>query len=140
MGLQNVTKTYEFSINGVNFNGYAKIKSLTLDTNAYNDHAYTLHDAGVDYEVPANKVFIAFRACGWCEQIAMVGRIGESDTADTVITKEVIKLGNGTQVPFMVDCSGIFATGKFVTAESSSGSSNYTLKSGTVLYGAEVDA
>lgn len=130
---------YEFTINGINFNGYAKIKSLTLDTNAYDSHPYTLHDAGVEYEVPEGKAFIAFQALAWNQQIAMVGRIGESDTAGAVITKEVLKLGNGTLLPFMTNCYGVFTEGKFITAESDSGSSNYTLKSGTVLYGAEID-
>lgn len=130
---------YDFTINGVNFNGYANIKSLTLDTGAYNDHPYTLHDAGIDYEVGATHIFVAYQVTAWNQQIAMLGRIGESDTADNVITKEILKLGNGTLLPFMESCIGVFTAGKFVTAESDSGSSNYCLKSGTVLYGVEID-
>ena len=143
MALGNVTKTYEFSINGINFDGQAKIKSLTLDTGAYNDHPQTLHDAGDDYEVPANKVFIAFQALVWNQQIAMLGRIGESvfgAEENTVIDKEVLKLGNGTLLPFMTNCTGVFTAGHYITAESDDGSSNYCLKAGTVLYGVEVDA
>ena len=131
---------YEFTINGVNFNGYANIKMLTLDGNAEDDDPITLHDAGVDYQVGVGKVFIAFRALIWLEQIAMVGRIGESDSADGAITKEVIKASNGTQVPFMTDVIGVFAAGKYITAETDSASDNYTIKSGSVLYGVEVDA
>ena len=131
---------YEFTINGVNFNGYANIKMLTLDGNAEDDDPITLHDAGVDYQVGVGKVFIAFQALIWLEQIAMVGRIGESDSADGAITKEVIKASNGTQVPFMTDVIGVFAAEKYVTAESDSASDNYTIKSGSVLYGVEVDA
>ena len=130
---------YEFTINGVNFNGYTNIKMLTLDGNAEDDDPITLHDAGVDYEVPADHIFIAFQALVWLEQIAMVGRIGESDTADAAISKEVLKFSNGTQVPFMEQCIGVFAAGKFVTAESDSASDNYTIKSGSVLYGVEID-
>jgi len=137
-------REYEFSIGGVNFNGHAKIKTLTLDTNAYNDHAYTLHDAsdGEDYQVPVGKVFISFQALVWLEQIAMVGRIGESTEADGVIddTGEVLKLANGTLLPFMVNCVGVFSAGKYITAESDSGNDNYTIKSGSVLYGIETDA
>ena len=135
-----LARAYEFSINGVNFDGYAKLKTLTLDGNAEDDDPITLHDAGVDYEVPGDKVFIAFQALVWLEQIAMVGRIGESDTADNAITKEVLKLGNGTQVPFMTDCYGVFAAGKFITAETDSSNDNYQIKSGSVLYGVELDA
>ena len=139
MGLGNPTKSYAFSINGVNFDDYADIKMLTLDAHAEDDDPHTLHDAGVDYEVPANHIFIAFRALVWLEQIAMVGRIGESATANGVISKEVLKFSNGTQVPFMESCIGVFAAGKFITAESDSASDNYTIKSGSVLYGVEID-
>jgi len=131
---------YEFTINGVNFNGYANIKMLTLDGNAEDDDPLTLHDAGVDYEVPTGKVFIAFQALIWLQQTAMVGRIGESDTADTAISKEVLKFSNGTVLPFMESCIGVFAAGKFITAETDSSNDNYTIKSGSVLYGVEVDA
>jgi len=137
-------REYEFSIGGVNFNGHDKIKTLTLDANAYNDHPSTLHDAstGDDYQVPTGKVFISFQALVWLQQIAMVGRIGESTGADGVIdaTGEVLKLANGTLLPFMTDCIGVFSADKYITAESDSGSSNYTIKSGSVLYGIEVDA
>jgi len=131
---------YEFTINGVNFNGYANIKMLTLDANAEDDDPHTLHDAGVDYQVGVGKVFIAFQALIWLEQIALVGRIGESDEADGAITKEVLKFSKGVQVPFMESCIGVFAAGKYVTAETDSNSDNYTIKSGSVLYGVEVDA
>lgn len=131
---------YEFTINGINFTGYAKIKSLTLDTGAYNDHPQTLHDGGVDYVVPENKAFVAFQALVWNQQLEMVGRIGEGTAvANEAITKEVLKLSNGTNKPFMTNCYGVFTAGKYITAESDSGSSNYCLKSGTVLYGAEID-
>ena len=140
MGASNPAKTYAFSINGVNFDDYADIKMLTLDANAEDDDPHTLHDAGVDYEVPTDHIFIAFQALIWLEQIAMVGRIGEADSANGVISKEVLKFSNGTQVPFMESCIGVFAAGKFITAESDSASDNYTIKSGSVLYGVEVDA
>ena len=131
---------YEFTINGVNFNDYDNIKTLTLDGNAEDDDPITLHDAGVDYQVGTGKVFIAFQALIWLEQIALVGRIGESDAADGAITKEVLKFGKGVQTPFMEPCIGVFAAGKYVTAETTSNSDNYTIKSGSVLYGVEVDA
>lgn len=142
---------YEFTIRGINFNGYAKIKSLMLDTGAYNDHPQTLHFEGVDYRVPkngidgyggVNKIFVSFQALVWNQQLDMVGRIGESDAADGVIEAagEILKLSNGTKLPFMTNCTGVFRTGKFVTAESSNGSSTYCLKSGAVLYGVEIDA
>ena len=139
MSASNPAKTYEFSINGVNFDGPTNLKSLTLDGNAYSGNPITLHDGGDDYSVPANHVFVAFQALVWNQQLAMVGRIGEADTtANTAITKEVLKLSNGTLQPFMTDCYGVFAAGKFITAESNDGASNYSLKSGSTLYGAEI--
>jgi len=138
MGLSNATKTYPFSINGVNFDDYADIKMLTLDGNAEDDDPITLHDAGVDYEVPSGHIFVAFQALVWLEQTAMVGRIGESAEADAAIATEVLKFSNGTQLPFMTDCIGVFTAGTFITAESDSASDNYTIKSGSVLYGVEV--
>jgi len=131
---------YKFTVNGINFNDYTKIKALTLDTGAYNDHAQTFHDGGDDYKPDTGKAFISFQALVWNQQLEMVGRIGEGTAvANEAITKEVLKLSNGTNKPFMVDCIGVFTAGKYVTAESDSGSSNYCLKAGTVLYGIEVD-
>ena len=132
---------YEFTINGVNFNGHANIKSLMLLGNAEDDDPITLRDAGAGdgYQVPTDHIFIAFQALVWLEQIAMVGRIGESDAADEAISKEVLKLGNGTQVPFITPCYGVFTAGKYITAESDSANDNYTIKAGSTLYGAEID-
>ena len=131
---------YEFTINGVNFNGYAKIKTLTLDGNAEDDDPITLHDEGVDYVVPTGKVFICFQALVWLQQVQMIGRIGESDSADGAITKEVLKLSQGNTLPFLTNCHGVFTAGKYITAETDSASDNYTIQSGSVLYGVEVDA
>lgn len=131
---------YQFTINGINFDGYAKIKSLTLDTGAYNDHPQTLHDGGIDYKPASGTVFVAFQALAWNQQLEMVGRIGEGTaTPNEAITKEVLKLSNGTNKPFMTNCYGVFTAGKYITAESNSGSSNYCLQAGSVLYGAEID-
>ena len=130
---------YAFSIGGVNFNDYSKVKMLTLDSNADDAGPITLHDAGVDYQVPVGKVFIAFRALAKIEGTgSTIGRIGESDTADGAISREVLKLANGTIYPFMVSIIGIFVAGKYVTGESDHGT--YTMQTGTVLYGIEVDA
>lgn len=136
---------YEFTIKGVNFNGYAKIKSLFLEGDAEDDDPITLHHYNVggtleDYQVPTGKVFISFQALVWLQQVQMVGRIGESDAFDEAITKDILKFSQGNTLPFITDCYGVFAAGKFVTAETDSASNTYQIKSGTVLYGVEVDA
>ena len=142
MGLNNVTKTYEFTINGVNFNGYAKIKTLMLPSDCASGAFLTFHhwnDEGseVDYEVPTSKVFIAYQALVYESNAAGIGVVGETDVADTTpFTKEVLFLSNGTALPSMENCWGTFAAGNFVTASSIS----YTFKSGSALYGVEVDA
>ena len=132
---------YEFTINGVNFNGYAKIKSLTLDSEAKDNVPITLHDGGVDYQVPSTKIFIAFQAMIYIYNASEMGRIGEADVKygdGAGITKEVLKLDNGTNLPFMTPCVGVFGSGKFITAETTSNS--VAMKVGSILYGVEVDA
>jgi len=136
---------YEFTINGVNFNGYAKIKSLFLEANAKDDVPKTLHhynDEGAleDYKVPEDKVFISFQAMIYLEQTTVIGRIGESDTADGAISKEILKFSNGTNLPFITNCYGVFAAEKYITAETDSSNASYEMVSGSVLYGVEVDA
>ena len=130
---------YEFTINGVNFNGYENIKMLDLPSNAKDDVPVTLHDAGENYQVPADHIFIAFQACIHLEQTAMIGRIGESDTADGAISKEVLKLSHGVLVPFMESCIGVFAATKWVTAETDSTNASYEMVSRSAIYGVEVD-
>lgn len=131
---------YEFTINGVNFDGYEKIKTLTLDGNAKDDVPVTLHDEGSDYEVGEGKVFIAFQALIYLEQNVAIGRIGEAASENGAIAKEVLKFSNGTNLPFMTDCIGVFAAGTFVTAETDNTNTSYEMVSGSVLYGVEVDA
>lgn len=140
-------KTYEFSINGVNFNGYAGIKTLLLEGIADVSTFRTLHHydvAGdkVDYVVPALKVFIAYQALVWAASVSTIGRIGESVNADGAgngdagIQKDVLFLGNGTTSPFMVACYGVFSAGKYVTASAVDGND---LKQHTTLFGVERD-
>jgi len=73
----------------------------------------TLHDEGSDYEVGEGKVFIAFQALIYLEQNVVIGRIGEAASANGAIAKEVLKFSNGTNLPFMTDCIGVFAAGTF---------------------------
>lgn len=134
---------YEFTINGVNFNGHDNIKILTLNTDARDNVPISLHDAstGTDYVVGTDKVFIAFQSLIYNQTNSLVSRIGEGDVKDgdgAGITKEVLKFSNGTALPFMTSCIGIFVATKFITAETND-NTNY-IKTGSVLYGVEVDA
>ena len=138
------TRGYEFTINGVNFNGYAKIKTLMLPSDCASGAFVTFHhyNAGgteVDYQVPSDpaKVFIAFQALVYESYATGIGVVGETAAANTTpFTKEVLFLSNGTASPSMENCYGSFAAGKYVTASSIS----YIFKSGSALYGVEVDA
>ena len=133
---------YEFTINGVNFNGSNRIKTLMLPGDCASGAFVTLHHwntAGSEenYEVPTGKVFIAYQALVYESNAAGIGVVGETDVADTTpFTKEVLFLSNGTALPSMENCWGTFAAGNFVTASSIS----YTFKSGSALYGVEIDA
>jgi len=141
MAKQPGEKGYAFSINGVNFDSHTKIKSLTLDGDAKDNTPLTLHDAGADYQVPTGKVFIAYQAMIYIYNASEMGRIGEAVAKDgdgAGITKEVLKLANGTNLPFMTSCIGVFTAGKFITAETTS--TSVVMKSGSILYGVEVDA
>lgn len=131
---------YEFTINGVNFNGYANIKMLTLDADAEDDDPKPFNFEGSPYQVGATKIFIVFQALIKLQQTDVIGRIGEADSSGGAISKEVLKLSQGTILPFMVDCWGVFTSGKYITAETDSSSDVYQLQSGSVLYGVEVDA
>jgi len=134
MGIHSIPGTgYKYSLGGVNFDDFSQVKMLTLD-NTTTTSFKTLHCPGsTDYAVPGGKALIAFLFLVYNQDSGMVGRIGESGTADQSITKNVIKAANGTDKPSMEEVFGVFAENTYVTA------SDY-LKSGTVLYGIEVDA
>ena len=92
--------------------------------------------------MPGAKVFIVGRAMWGLEDITRYGRVGESNTADGSLTKEVIILSpspttNGWQSG---DIIGIFSAGKWVTGESSGTTNSNELVAGTTLYGIEIDA
>jgi len=131
---------YEFTINGVNFDGYEKIKILTLDADAEDDDPQPLNFEGSPYKVPGTKVFIVFQALVKLQQTDLIGRIGEAESSGGVISKEVLKLSNGTNLPFMTNCWGVFTADKYITAETNSSNDNYQIMSGSALYGVEVDA
>ena len=140
MAFGNSGAGYTFTINGVNFNGHGNIKMLTLDSDAKDDTPITLHFDGADYQVGTGKIFIAYQALIWLQQTGLIGRKGESGSGNGAISKEVLKFSNGTTVPWMTDCIGVFVAGKYVTAETDSTGGTYNIKTGSVLYGAEVDA
>jgi len=133
---------YEFTINGINFDGHEKIKTLMLPSDCASGAFLTFHhwnDAGSEenYLVPSGKVFIAFQALVWESNASGLAFVGETAAADTTpFTKEVLFLSNGTALPSMENCWGVFAAGKYVTASSLT----YTFKTGSAVYGVEVDA
>ena len=132
---------YEFTINGVNFDGHEKIKTLMLpsdcNSGTFKEFTHWLDGSEVNYFVPTGKVLIIFQALVYESNAAGIAVVGETTVAGTgPFTKEVLFLANGTALPSMENCWGVFAAGEYVTASSIS----YNFKSGSALYGVEVDA
>ena len=126
---------------GIAFDDKSLIKTLILPSNAYDNVPITLHYNGVNYQVPAGKVFIVGRAM-WAVSIGTLhyGRVGESGIADGAISKEVLILNPHPTAGSWVydDVIGIYTAGKYVTGETSS--TTYYLYAGSTLYGVEIPA
>ena len=130
---------YEFTINGVNFNGYAKIKNLLIPTGAKSGTPKTLQFEGADYKPDTNKIFVATKALIYMfdNATSTIARIGEgTDTPDEAISKQVLSLSHGTNLPFMEDCIGVFTEGKYIIADTTG---NPSIQTGSMLFGVELD-
>lgn len=126
----------------VAFDDYSLSKILTLPSEAKDDVPITFHDNGVDYQVPAGKVFIVGKIGLIMGNIVYHGRIGESDTADGAINKEILKgLGVDTiEVVKYLDVLGVYTAGKYVTAETTGTGAGQEIDSDTTLFGVEITA
>lgn len=126
------------------FDDRSLAKILTLPSNAKDDVPITFHDEdGNDYQVPGGKVFIAGRVAVAVSNIALptrLGRIGESDTADGAISKDILKSlkGSANSEIGYLDILGVYATGKYITGETSD--TTYTMLADTIIYGVEITA
>ncbi len=127
---------------GIAFDDKSLIKTLILPSNAKDDVPITFHDNGTNYQVPGSKVFIVGKVMWALEDILYYGRVGESDTADGALTKEIIILTPHPTPPAWqyADILGVYSTGKWVTGETSGTSSGHELVAGCTLYGVEIDA
>jgi len=129
--------TIQYDIGGYLETDYNKLKLLVLPANATDAAPKTFHTvAGANYVVPENKVFIAGRVCCYLDYATNKGRIGESDTVDGAISREVLYFSKGLLTVIMMDVMGTFTAGKYVTGESTSG---FSLRTPTYLYGVEID-
>lgn len=126
---------YAFTIEGINFNDYTKIKTLWLPSEATSSAKVNFQVDSSDYVVPGSHVFIAIRFTGCIEGVDTVARIGEGASGDD-ITKDVLSLGVGTGKPFMENVLGVFAATKYIKARTDHGSNG--LKANSALYGIEV--
>ncbi len=125
---------------GVSFDDKSLIKTLVLPSNARDNVPITFHDNGVDYQVPGGKVYIVGRAVWAIDDNTKYGRVGEADSADGALSKEVITLNpHPTAFRWMYDdIIGIFVATKYVTGETNS--TTYGIGAGATLYGVEIDA
>lgn len=127
-----------YSIGGYKTKDYSEIKLLMLPSDATDAAPKTFHDTdGNDYVVPTGKVFVAGIVCFYLDYATNRGRIGESDSADGAISREVLYFSKGGITVGMQDVLGTFRAGKYITGESTSG---FGLRKPTYLYGAEIDA
>lgn len=124
-----------FSIAGINFDDYSKIKTLWLPSEANSANIKNFQDDGSDYTVPADHVFIAIKFTGLIEGVDTVCRIGEGLVAGDIV-KDVLSLGVGTGKPCMEDVMGIFAETKYIKAKTNHSTNG--LKENSALYGIEV--
>lgn len=129
------TKTYAFSMGGVNFDDYSKIKTLWLPSEANSVTKVNFQDNSLDYTVPSDHVFVALKFAGCVEGVDTVARIGEGLVGDDIV-KDVLTLSNGTGKPFMEDVLGVFATTKYIKARTNHNTNG--LKGNSALYGVEV--
>ena len=135
MSASNPAKTYAFSIGGVNFDDYTKIKTLWLPTEANQITKVNFQDGGSDYTVPADHVFIAIKFAGCVEGVDTMGQIGEGLVADDIV-KDVLSIGTGTGYPFMEDVMGVYAATKYIKAKTNHNTNG--IKANSALYGIEV--
>lgn len=130
--------TIQYDLGGYLSTNYSEIKLLKLPANATDSSPKTLHDTdGNNYVVPASKVFIAGMVQYYLDSASNKGRIGESNSIDGAITREVLYFSKGGITVGMQDVLGTYREGKYVTGESTSG---FGLRTPTFLYGVEIDA
>lgn len=125
---------------GIAFDDPSLAKILILPSNCHDDNPITFHDGANDYQVPAGKVFIAGKVAVAVKDIAAPGRIGESNTMDGAISKEVLSglIGPANILFGYLDVFGVYTAGKYVTGEGTYAGSSYEMKVYTTLYGVEV--
>lgn len=122
------------------FDDYTLAKVLILPNPSDDDTPLTLHDeAGDDYDVPANHIFVAGKISAANTSVASTLRLGESNTADGVISKEVIAIPNLAGVWSYTEVFGVYAAGKYVTMENLQSGTGQEVTTGAIVYGVEID-
>jgi len=138
--LGHLTSEAVYTWGGIIFDNYSLAKILILPSNCDDDNPITFHDGASDYQVPAGKVFIAGKVAVAVKDTAAPGRIGESNTVDGAISKEVLSglIGPADYLFGYLDVFGVYAAGKYVTGEGTYAGTFYEMVAGTILYGVEV--
>lgn len=133
--------TVQFDIGGYICEDYTKLKTLICFDEPTSSSRKTFHywdgDSWENYQVPGGKIFIAGAISYWTDYATNNGIIGESDEADSTITKRLFMCGNANVNVGVQEVYGRFSATKWVTAQTSSG---FSLRTPTYLYGAEINA
>lgn len=133
--------TVQFDIGGFICEDYTLLKPLICFSQPSNTTKYTFHEwngsAWVNYDVPTGKVYIAGKVCYWIDYAANRGIVGESDTEDATLTKDIFCFGKGWITGQMEDVYGRFAATKWINIVATTG---FEIRLPTYIYGVEIDA
>jgi len=133
--------TVQFDIGGYICEDYNELKLLICTDQPTNSAKKTFHywdgDSWENYQVPAGKVYIAGKVCYWIDYATNRGIVGESDTVDATLTKDVFAFAKGAITGQMEDIYGRFAATKYVNIVATTG---FAIRTPTYMYGVEIDA
>jgi len=133
--------TIQFDIGGYICEDYNELKLLICFGQPTNNTKFTFHEwngsSWVNYDVPESKVYIAGKVSYWIDYATNRGIIGESDTEDATLTKNVLCFGKGWITGQMEDVYGRFTAEKWVNIVATTG---FAIRTPTYLYGVEIDA
>ena len=133
--------TIQFDIGGYTCEDYNDLKLLICFDQPTNNAKKTFHEwngsSWVNYDVPAGKVYIAGKVCYWIDYATNRGIVGESDTEDATLTKNLFAFAKGSINGQMEDVYGRFAATKWVNIVATTG---FAIRTPTYMYGVEIDA
>jgi len=131
----------QFDIGGYICEDYTKLKTLICTDDPTKSAMKTFHEwngsSWVDYDVPADKVYIAGAISYWTDYATNNGIIGESTSVNSTLSRQVFMCGNANINSGFQEVYGRFTAKKWITAMTSSG---FSLRRPTYIFGVEIDA